>query len=159
MESRVQPPLERLPRREKASMVPAPVPGEPGLFAVDATWGTIAPMTLDGDVITIGELELISHVEAGGALVDTRRAHFVEQGLIPTARQIVHDEIVARSEELDRDDVTVLYCNGPQCAATPEAIAALLASGYPPESLRFYRGGIHDWVTLGLPLAPPESSS
>jgi hypothetical protein len=49
----------------------------------------------------------------------------------------------------------VLFCNGPQCTATPRAVAALLAAGHPATSLLYYRGGIHDWVTLGLPLHHP----
>ena len=40
-------------------MVPVAVPGEPGLFTVDGTWGTITPFTLDGGVVTVGELEVI----------------------------------------------------------------------------------------------------
>jgi hypothetical protein len=36
---------------------------------------------------------------------------------------------------------------------TAQAIEALLAAGWPAERLLYYRGGIHDWVTLGLPLA------
>ncbi|MBK5116040.1 MAG: hypothetical protein JJE23_03875, partial [Thermoleophilia bacterium] len=46
-----------------------------------------------------------------------------------------------------------LYCNGPQCLATPDAVGLLLDAGWDPASLRYYRGGIHNWVTLGLPLA------
>jgi rhodanese-related sulfurtransferase len=45
----------------------------------------------------------------------------------------------------------VLFCNGPQCTATPQAIARLLAAGWDADRLRYYRGGIHDWATLGLP--------
>jgi hypothetical protein len=36
--------------------------------------------------------------------------------------------------------------------ATPQAVAALLAAGWEAARLRYYRGGVHDWVTLGLPL-------
>lgn len=43
----------------------------------------------------------------------------------------------------------------PQCTATPRAIAALLSAGHPAAALLYYRGGIHDWVTLGLPLLKP----
>jgi hypothetical protein len=33
----------------------------------------------------------------------------------------------------------------------------LLEEGHPADSILFYRGGIHDWVTLGLPLEMPAS--
>ena len=50
---------------------------------------------------------------------------------------------------------TVFFCNGPQCAATPDLIRTLLTGGYPPEAILYYRGGIHDWMTLGLPIEVP----
>ena len=146
--------VDRLPRRGDPQRVPVPVPGDPGLVTVDATWGTITPMTLPGGVQTVGELEVIAHIEAGLPLIDTRLASYVAQGTIPTALHIDHHEIGARIGELDPGAVTVLFCNGPQCAATPDAIAILLEAGHPAAGLRFYRGGIHDWVTLGLPLGP-----
>jgi len=34
-------------------------------------------------------------------------------------------------------------------------IRTLLTNGYPPESILYYRGGIHDWMTLGLPIEIP----
>ena len=144
--------IERLPARSEPQRLPAPVPGETGLFTVDGTWGTIAPISLPGGVETVGELEVIAHVEAGLPLVDTRKADYVAKGTIPTARHLDHDEIADHIGELDRDVVTVMFCNGPQCGATPDAIATLLEAGYPAAKLRFYRGGVHDWVTLGLPL-------
>lgn len=69
---------------------------------------------------------------------------------------IPHGEIVARIAELDPVQPIVLFCNGPQCTATAQATEALLA-GCAAERLRYYRGGIHDWVTLGLPLETPAS--
>lgn len=48
---------------------------------------------------------------------------------------------------------TAFFCNGPQCAATPDAIAQLLDAGYPAHAILYYRGGMHDWLTLGYPTA------
>ena len=73
------------------------------------------------------------------------------------AVNIPHGEIVERMAELDEANPTVLFCNGPQCTATAQAIEALLAAGWRAERLLYYRGGIHDWVTLGLPLAASAS--
>ena len=56
--------VRRLARREEVFMVPQPVPGEPGRFVVDATWGTIMPIELAPGVRTVGELEVIAHIEA-----------------------------------------------------------------------------------------------
>jgi rhodanese-related sulfurtransferase len=146
--------VRRLARREEVFMVPQPVPGEPGRFVVDATWGTIMPIELVPGVRTVGELEVIAHIEAGLPLIDTRLPKYVAAGTIPTARAVPHTETTDRLNEFDDGVDTVLFCNGPQCAATPDALRTLLRAGHPAERLLYYRGGIHDWVTLGLPLAP-----
>jgi rhodanese-related sulfurtransferase len=144
--------LERLPRREQVRKLPKALHGKEGLVTVDATWGTIQPMTLAPGVQTIGELELIEHLRAGHQLVDTRLAEFVHQGTIPGAIAIAHTEIQDHLEELDPERPVALFCNGPQCAATPDAVRRLLTAGRPPGLILYYRGGMHDWMTLGLPV-------
>jgi rhodanese-related sulfurtransferase len=123
------------------------------MFMVDATWGLIAPMALAPGVRTLGELEVIEHLRSGGACVDCRQPTYYAQGTLPGAINIPHQEIVEHRDELEQP--TVLFCNGPQCTATSDAVATLLAAGHPAEALLYYRGGIHDWVTLGLPLHHP----
>lgn len=149
--------LERLPRRDDVDQLPRAVPGEQGLFTVDATWGVIQPLELPGGIATVGELEVMEHLEAGGILVDTRQPHHVEEGVLPgQVRTVRHQDVVEGLADLAAgDEVLVLYCNGPQCRATPQAVDRLLQAGWNPSRLRYYRGGIHDWVTLGLPLAEP----
>lgn len=147
--------LHRTPRRQDAFLVPRPVPGEPGRFIVDATWGTISPMEIAPGVRTVGELEVIAHIQAGLPLIDTRRPESFAAGTIPGARGIPYAELDERIDEIDRDVETVLFCNGPACAATPQAIRKLLAAGHPPSRLLYYRGGMHDWLTLGLPSRAP----
>ena len=96
---------------------------------------------------------MIEHLRAGRPLVDCRLPEYVDRGTIPGAVNIPHGEIAQRIAELDPVEPTVVFCNGPQCTATARATDALLAAGWPAERLLYYRGGIHDWVTLGLPLA------
>ncbi len=136
-------------------MVPRPMPNQPGILTVDATWGTIAPMQLAPGVSTVGELEVIDHIAAGLPLVDTRLEHFYREGTIPGARNIPHEQVEESIDSLDPGLATIFFCNGPQCAATPAVIRTLLTNGYPPESILYYRGGIHDWMTLGLPIEIP----
>ena len=102
------------------------------ILTVDATWGTISPMQLAPGVTTVGELEVIHHIEARMPLVDTRLEHFYRDGTIPTALNIPHERIAERIASLEPRLATVFFCNGPQCAATPDAICTLLANGYPP---------------------------
>jgi rhodanese-related sulfurtransferase len=147
--------IERLPRRGGGLMVPRPVPGEPGLVTVDATWGTISPMQLAPGVRTVGELEVIRQIEEGLPLIDTRLEHFYRDGTLPGARSVTHPRIGESLAGLDPGRATVFFCNGPQCAATPGSIRTLIAAGYPAGAILYYRGGIHDWVTLGLPLEIP----
>jgi len=149
--------LPRLARRAHPERVPRAVEGEPGMFAIDATWGVIQPISLAPGVRTVGELEVIEHLQARRPILDCRLPEYVERGTIPGAVNIPHGEIAERMAELSPVDPIVVFCNGPQCPATAQAIAALLAAGRPAERLLYYRGGIHDWVTLGLPLVTPAS--
>lgn len=57
------PPLDRTPPREQKQQIPEPVPGAVGLFRVDATWGTIQSMEAAEGVRTVGELEVIEHLQ------------------------------------------------------------------------------------------------
>ena len=42
------------------------------------------------------------------------------------------------------------------CATRPFVIRRLLEAGHPAAALAYYRGGMHDWVTLALPTQPRE---
>jgi rhodanese-related sulfurtransferase len=137
--------LNRLPRQR----VPRPL-GH-GRVEIDATWGVVQPIELAPGVRTIGELELVDHIERGLPVIDTRQPAFDRDPTIPGARRIPHEQILERLGELDPGTPTVFFCNGPQCTATPDAIRRLLGAGYPADAILYYRGGIHDWVTLGYP--------
>lgn len=139
-------------RGEGEKMLVPRLAEQPGLVIVDSTWGTIQPLSLDPEIETVAELEVISHLEAGRPLLDTRHEAQHRQVTIPGARNIPHEEIAARIGELDAGEVMVLFCSGPQCKATPQAVRALLEHAYPAPSLCYYRGGMHDWMTLGLPI-------
>lgn len=143
--------IERAEKDGENMMIPR-FADEPGFVRVDATWGKIQPLELAPGVRTVAEPELIEHLEAGRPVVDTRRDEHRQQARIPGTLGIPHEQIVERIDELDREQVTVLMCNGPQCGATPHAVRELLEHGYPAEKLRYYRGGLHDWMTLGLPI-------
>jgi rhodanese-related sulfurtransferase len=144
--------LKRARRREHACMVPRRL--DDGLVQVDPTWGTVQPIELAPGVRTIGELELADHLKHHRPLIDTRQPHFHRDATIPGARGIAHDQILSHLDQLDPSVPTVFFCNGPQCVASPHAIGSLLDAGYPAEAMLYYRGGMHDWITLGFPTAP-----
>jgi rhodanese-related sulfurtransferase len=52
----------------------------------------------------------------------------------------------------------LLWCNGPWCGQSPRAIKGLLAVGYPPEKLYYYRGGMQLWQSLGLTTVKPKTN-
>jgi len=49
----------------------------------------------------------------------------------------------------------VLFCNGIWCGQSSANIATLLGMGYPAEKLKWYRGGMQDWVSTGLTTVKP----
>lgn len=51
----------------------------------------------------------------------------------------------------------VLWCNGPWCDQSPRAIRALLQHGYPPQKIRYYRGGMQLWLIMGFNVVIPGS--
>lgn len=141
-------------RTQDPRSVPWPVPGEPDVVALDTTWGRLQPMEAAPGVRTVGELELLEVVQQGARLVDSRVTGSLGGVTIPGAVNIPHDQTADRRGELDPGRVTVLFCNGPQCPQSPDALTALLRAGYPAAALAYYRGGMHDWVSLAMPTAP-----
>jgi rhodanese-related sulfurtransferase len=49
----------------------------------------------------------------------------------------------------------VMFCNGMWCGQSPANIKTLLKYGYPPEKIKWYRGGMQDWEILGLSTVKP----
>lgn len=49
----------------------------------------------------------------------------------------------------------LLWCNGPWCDQSPRAIKALIKHGYPAEKIYYYRGGMQNWLSLGLTTTVP----
>lgn len=150
--------IERVKRRQTPQMIPQCLQGEPGLVQVDATWGTIQPMQVAEGVRTVGELEVMAYLEQGLPVVDSRTPDFYVNSTIPGARNIPYPDMTARQDDLSGEQPTIFFCNGPQCGQSPAAIRALLEAGYPREKILYYRGGLHDWLTLGLPVEPGENA-
>jgi rhodanese-related sulfurtransferase len=143
-------------RNQQPRSVPWPVQGEADVVAVDTTWGELQPLEAAPGVRTVGELELVELVEQDAVLVDCRTAGSFGGRTIPGSVNIPHDVIVKRRSDLDPNRLAILFCNGPQCPQSPDAIRGLLDAGHPAAALAYYRGGMHDWVTLSMPTSPRE---
>lgn len=143
----------------------------------------VQPMQLAPGVETIGELELLEYLKRiarrdGSVLViDSRDPEWlVRSGVIPGAIHLpwtrlhsAHAEPQAVAEIMEMQfgaartgpiwnfenaRTLVFYCNGVWCGQSPTNVRQLLTVGYPPYKLKWYRGGMQSWKSLGLPTAP-----
>lgn len=141
----------------------------------------ITPIKAAVGVETVAELELLDFVltkvrKNQGLLVDARLPEWHAKGTIPgsvnipwtiliagpdnpvTAKILKALDAVEESGEWDFRGALelLLFCNGPWCDQSPRAINNLVALGYPPEKLYYYRGGMQLWQLLGLTTVIPE---
>ena len=49
----------------------------------------------------------------------------------------------------------VLFCNGIWCPQSSMNIKTLAKLGYPAEKIKWYRGGMQDWFSVGLTTVKP----
>lgn len=133
----------------------------------------LSPMAVADDVQTLGELDVIeflsSQVETGeGLLIDARLPDARALGFIPASVNVpaatLSPENPYRNEilmalgaeqfegifEFSSALSLVVYDGGPATQDAPTLISDLLAAGYPPEKIAYYRGGMQVWTTLGL---------
>lgn len=143
----------------------------------------VQPMQAAPGVETIGELELLEYLkritrrDESVMVVDSREPDWLKRsGIIPGAVNIpwtrlhpAHGDVQAIAETLEltfgaartgvlwnfeNAKTLVFYCNGIWCGQSPTNIRQLLALGYPPHKLKWYRGGMQAWKSLGLSTAP-----
>lgn len=143
----------------------------------------VQPMQLAPGVESIGELELLEYLKRisrrdGSVLViDSRDIDWLyRSGIIPGAIHLPwtrlhpkHNEPQAIAEivemqfgaartgpmwNFENARTLVFYCNGVWCGQSPTNIKQLLAIGYPAQKLKWYRGGMQSWKSLGLTTAP-----
>jgi len=138
--------------------------------------GQIQPLKIHPDIETFGELELLDFIKKmqkneDMLLVDSRSESWYEYLTIPSAVNIPHDTISNETNFPDefrnalqrlgiqkkngiydfRDAKTIaLFCNGAWCGQSPSMIKELLKLGYPAVKIKWYRGGIEDWLALSM---------
>jgi rhodanese-related sulfurtransferase len=141
------------------------------------TWrGKIQPLYPFGThpVETVAELEVIeyindiSHGDEQVLIIDARpQSATIITGMIPTSIRVDNNQLRALSSrnqtltlfgvnsgitgyDYTNAKILVIYCNGLWCGKSPKMIRKLIALGYPPELLKYYRGGMQAWRSVGL---------
>jgi rhodanese-related sulfurtransferase len=137
-----------------------------------------------GELEVLGYLKRKANGDRTVMVIDSRTPEWVARGTIPGSVSIPWNKIntdVAGSVEIEAEADTlseilteqfgarlengswdfrnaktlVMFCNGPWCAQSSINIKTLLKLGYPAYKLKWYRGGMQDWVSLGLTTVTP----
>lgn len=127
----------------------------------------IQPISPAPGVTTVGELELLDFIKAGGKLVDGRTVEWHADGTIPGAINMPYTEMAGRLDELGctregekwdcaKAEKVLMFCNGPWCGQSPMAIRAMIREGYPADKILYYRAGMQGWHQLGLTVVEGE---
>ncbi len=141
------------------------------------TKGKLLAISLDPEVETYGELEVLAFIKEMQhnkqiLLIDGRTEKWYKQFTIPGAANVpfvyfkrpkefefefedalkffgvkIHKE---NQYDFSKAKTLILFCNGSWCTQSPDIIYALLEIGYPPEKLKWYRGGMQSWLAAGM---------
>ena len=136
----------------------------------------IHPMQIHKDIVTYGEIEVLEFVDNMQyddtmLFIDTRGEEWYEYRTIPGAINI-HYVYMMKPEVFEEEykeyllklgihgkkkpfdfsqaKIILLFGNGAWCSQTPMMVKSLLALGYPPEKIRWYRGGMDNWLGLSM---------
>ncbi|WP_309497440.1 rhodanese-like domain-containing protein [Sulfurovum sp.] len=136
----------------------------------------ISPMNLHKNIETYGEMEVLTYIEKmqddeSMLFIDTRDEEWYEYNSIPGAINIHYAYIMMqesfpdeykvslkklgvrgteKSYDFSQAKTILLFCNGSWCSQSPKMIKSLLALGYPAEKMKWYRGGMDDWLGLSM---------
>ena len=143
----------------------------------------IQPLTIAPGVETIGELEILEYLKRRAAgddsvlVIDSRGPKWIVKGTIPGSVNIHYKKLSINTDEDGMADIIekqfgaerlsklwdfsdartlIFFCNGMWCGQSPRNIRSLLKIGYPPAKIKWYRGGMQAWETMGLTTVKPE---
>ncbi len=138
--------------------------------------GQIQPIHINDEVETYGELEVLNFIEQTQCqpnllLIDSRKEGSYRHKTIPGAINIPFEHISKpnsfpdeylrelkllgvkisdKTYDFSGAKIVVIFCNGSWCAQSPNMIKSLLEIGYPPQKIKWYRGGMQDWLAVGF---------
>lgn len=137
-----------------------------------------------GELEVLGYLKRASHGDRTVMVVDSRTPEWIQRGMIPGSVNVPWNkinvdvegtfEVEAEAETLNeiltrqfnvritngqRDfrnaKTLVMYCNGNWCPQSSVNLKTLARLGYPAYKLKWYRGGMQSWVSVGLTTVKP----
>lgn len=132
-----------------------------------------------GELEVLGYLKRIADGDSSILVVDSRTPEWIARGTIPGSVNIPWNRISIESQgaweaaagadtlsetltkqlgarladgkwDFSAAKALVMFCNGAWCPQSSINIKTLIKLGYPPSKLKWYRGGMQDWVSLGL---------
>ncbi|QKF73805.1 rhodanese-like domain-containing protein [Aliarcobacter faecis] len=143
-------------------------------------FGKISPMKAAPNIDTYGEVEVLEFIEKAKTdknllLIDSRTENWYNHETIASAINVPYiytkksqypDEfkevletfgVVEKDGKYDFSNAKTLlmFCNGIWCGQSPEAMKELIAIGYPQEKMKWYRGGMQSWLSVGLTTIKP----
>lgn len=130
-----------------------------GLVALGGCTGPKPTDDGDIDVVALGELRRLMAAQASRVddpillLVDPRRAELYDAGHLPNAASMLlldTPQNGGKDPRLDAYDTIVVYGNDPGSTPAIAMTKRLISLRY--DDVRWYREGIAEWVSVGLPL-------
>jgi rhodanese-related sulfurtransferase len=144
--------------------------------------GKLSPIKIDEKIDTYGELEVLEFLEELQEdpmmlFVDSRKEGWYKARTIPGAVNIPFIYFTERGKwekekhkafallglrvtkegvDFSEAKTVLFFCNGVWCRQSPQMIEALLEIGYPPEKIKWYRGGLQSWLSVGMTSIVPS---
>jgi rhodanese-related sulfurtransferase len=137
-----------------------------------------------GEIEVLGYLKRAGEGDKSVLVVDSRTPDWVMRGTIPgsvnipwtkintdtagtfgtpaeaaTIDQILSEQFGAAKGasgwDFSKAKTLVLFCNGIWCPQSSINIETLVKLGYPADKIKWYRGGMQDWFSVGLTTVKP----
>lgn len=146
------------------------------------TAGKLSPMQMHEKIDTYGELEVLEFLEElqedeHMLFVDCRKKGWYEARTIPgalnipfiyfteqgkwqkeklEALELLGVKVTNKGYDFSEAKTVLFFCNGVWCRQSPQMIEALLEMGFPPEKMKWYRGGLQSWLNVGMTSIVPS---
>lgn len=136
------------------------------------TVGKLLPMEIHDEIDTYGVLEVLASIKEKTLLIDSRKQEWFDYQTIPTAINMPFHHFKEREsfefefehhlrilgvtkQNNNRFDFhnakdMIIFCNGSWCSQSVALIKILLEIGYPAEKIKWFRGGMQEWLTANM---------